>query len=332
MPRRIIGLLVTLALGFLVAPYIAAAQLRGKVPQIGWLAGRALAEAAAPGDSEAFLHRLRELGYVEGQNLLMVRRDAEGQLDRLPMLAAELVRLPVDVIVTTGGVPATRAAMQATTTIPIVMAEAGDPVGTGLVASLARPGGNVTGLSLISPDLVGKRLQFLKEVAPRVARVAVLSHPPFAATVLGLHEAQAAAPALGLTVLPMEVRAPDEFDDQFATIIRLGADALLTPGDTFTMAHHQRILDFAATHRLPTVCGAVQLAAAGCLIAYSPSLAVLYRRAAAYVDKILKGAKPADLPVEQATTFELVINLTTADALGLTILPTILFQATEIIR
>jgi putative ABC transport system substrate-binding protein len=155
----------------------------------------------------------------------MVRRDAEGQLDRLPALAAELVQLPVDVIVTTGGVPATRAAMQATTTIPIVMTEAGDPVATGLVASLARPGGNVTGLSLISPDLVSKRLALLKEAAPKIVRVAVLAHPPFAATVLNLHEAQAAAPALGLTVLPMEVRTPEEFDDQFATILRLGADA-----------------------------------------------------------------------------------------------------------
>src|SRR3989441_3820597 len=313
--RSTVGCIVALVLSLLAAPYVAAAQQRGRIPQIGWLAGRAIAEAAAPGDSAAFLHGLRELGYVEGQNLIMVRRDAEGQLDRLPALAAELVWLPVDVIVTTGGVPATRAAMQATTTIPIVMAEAGDPVGTGLVASLARPGGNVTGLSLISPDLVGKRLQLLKEVAPRVARVAVLYHPPFAATVLALREAQAAAPALGLTVLPMEVRAPDEFDDQFATIIRLGADALYMPGDPFTLAHQRRILDWAATHRLPTVGGAVQFAEAGCLIAYSPGLAALYRRAAAYVDKILKGAKPADLPVEQPMHFELVLNLKTAEAL-----------------
>jgi putative tryptophan/tyrosine transport system substrate-binding protein len=332
--RRTVGCIVALILSLLAAPYVAAAQPRGRIPQIGWLAGRAIAEAAAPGDSEAeaFLHGLRELGYVEGQNLLMVRLDAAGQLDRLPALAGELVRLPVDVIVTTGGVPATRAAMQATTTIPIVMAEAGDAVGTGLVASLARPGGNVTGLSVIGPDLVGKRLQFLKEVAPSVTRVAVLSHPPYAATVVGLREAQAAAPALGLTVLPMEVRAPDEFDAQFATLIRLGADALLTPGDPFTAAHHRRILDWAATHRLPTVCGAVQLAEAGCLMAYSPSHATLYRRAAAYVDKILKGAKPGDLPVEQPTKFELIINLKTAKALNLIIPLTLLFQADEVIR
>jgi putative ABC transport system substrate-binding protein len=330
--RRTVGCIVALVLSLLAAPYVADAQQRGKVPQIGWLAGRAIAAATTPGNYEAFLHGLRELGYGEGQNLVMVRRDAEGQLDRLPALAAELVRLPVDVIVTTGGVPATRAAMQATTTIPIVMAEAGDPVGTGLVASLARPGGNVTGLSLMGPDLVGKRLQFLKEVAPRVVRIAVLSHPPFAAMVMGLREAQAAAPALGLTVLPMEVRTPDEFDDQFATIIRLGADALYLPGDPFTLAHQRRILDWAATHRLPTVCGAVQLAEAGCLISYSPSNAALYRRAATYVDKILKGAKPADLPVEQPMKFEFVINLKTAQTLGLTLPPHLVYFADEVIQ
>jgi putative ABC transport system substrate-binding protein len=262
----------------------------------------------------------------------MVRRDAEGQLDRLPALAAELVQLPVDVIVTTGGVPATRAAMQATTTIPIVMTEAGDPVATGLVASLARPGGNVTGLSLLSPDLVSKRLALLKEAAPKIVRVAVLAHPPFAATVLTLHEAQAAAPALGLTVLPMEVRTPEEFDDQFATILRLGADAILTSGDPFTSAHHRRILTFAATHRLPTVCGAVPFAEVGCLIAYSASNVALYRRAASYVDKVLKGAKAADLPVEQPIKFELVLNLKTAQALGITIPPSLLLLADEVIR
>jgi putative ABC transport system substrate-binding protein len=222
--------------------------------------------------------------------------------------------------------------MPATTTIPIVMAEAGNAVGTGLVASLARPGGNVTGLSLISPDLVGKRLELLKEVAPMVARVAVLYYPPFPATIGGLHLAQATAPALGLTILPIEVRTPDEFDDQFATMLRLGADALLTPGDPFISAHNRRILNFAATHRLPTMCSAVQFAESGCLIAYSPSHVALYRRAAYYVDKILKGTKPANLPVEQPTKFELAINLRTAKALGLTIPPTLLFQADEVIR
>jgi putative tryptophan/tyrosine transport system substrate-binding protein len=325
---RAVGFIVTLTLSMLVTPCVAAPPAH--IPTVGWLDQGGWADKAHL--HAVFLQGLRELGYVEGQNLVMVRRDAEGQLDRLPALAAELVRLPVDVIVTTGGVPATRAAMQATTTIPIVMTEAGDPVATGLVASLARPGGNVTGLSLISPDLVGKRLQFLKEAAPRVVRVAVLYHPPFAATVTSLREAQAAAPVLGLTVLPMEVRAPDEFDDQFATIIRLGADALLTPGDPFTSAHHRRILNFAATHRLPTVCGAVQFAEAGCLITYGASNVALYRRAASYVDKVLKGTKAADLPVEQPMKFALVINLKTAQALGMTMPSSLLLLADEVIQ
>src|SRR5712691_10871845 len=325
-----IGCIVTLTLSLLVVPRAATAQQPKHLSTVGWLDEGIRADKGPL--YATFLEGLRELGYVEGPRLVIARRDAEGHRDRLPGLAAELVRLPVDVIVTTGGVPATRAAMEATTTIPIVMAEARDPVGTGLVASLARPGANVTGLSGMGPDLVGKRLQLLKEVAPRVARVAVLYHPPAAATVVMLREAQAAAPALGLTVLPMEVRAPAEFDDQFATIIRLGADALYMPGDPFSLAHQRHILDWAATHRLPTVGGAVQFAEAGCLIAYSPSLAALYRRAATYVDKILKGAKPGDLPVEQPMKFELVINLKTANALGLTIPPTLLYFADEVIQ
>ena len=328
MRRSAVGFMVTLTLIMLVAPCVAAPPAH--IPTVGWLDQGGWADKAHL--QGVFLQGLRELNYVEGQNLVMIRRDAEGQLDRLPTLAAELVQLPVDVIVTTGGVPATRAAMQATTTIPIVMTEAGDPVGTGLIASLARPGGNVTRLSLTSPDLVGKRLALLKEAVPRVARVAVLTHPPFAATILNLGEAQAAAPALGLAVLPMEVRTPEAFDDQFATILSLGADAVLTSGDPFTSAHHRRILNFAATHRLPTVCGAVQFAEAGCLIAYGASNVALYRRAAYYVDKVLKGTKAADLPVEQPMKFALVINLKTAQALGITIPPTVLFQADEVIR
>ena len=325
-----IGCIVTLILSLLTVPFAAEAQQPAHLPKVGWLDEGNWTDKARL--YATFLEGLREWGYVEGQHLVIARRDAEGHLDRLPGLAAELVRLPVDVIVTTGGVPATRAAMQATTTIPIVMADAGDPVGTGLVASLARPGGNVTGLSVMGSDTVGKRLQLLKEAAPRVARVAVLYHPPAAATVVLLREAQAAAPALGLTVLPMEVRTPDEFDDQFATMLRLGADALFISGGPFGSAHHRRILDFAATHRLPTVCGPVQVAEAGCLLSYSTSPVALYRRAAAYVDKILKGAKPADLPVEQPMKFELVINLKTAKALGLTIPSTLLFQADEVMQ
>jgi len=323
-------LIVMLALRIFLAPLAATAQQPAHLPTVGWLDEGNWTDKARL--YAAFLEGLRALGYVEGQHLVIARRDAEGHLDRLPGLAAELLRLPVDVIVTTGGVPATRAAMQATTTIPIVMADAGDPVGTGLVASLARPGGNVTGLSVMGADTVGKRLQLLKEAAPKVARVAVLYHPPAAASVVNLREAQAAAPALGLTVLPMEVRTPDEFDDQFATILRLGADALFITGGPFSSAHQRRILDFAVTHRLPSMCVPVQFAEAGCLLSYSAPELALYRHAATYVDKILKGAKPADLPVEQPTKFELVINLKTAQALGLTISPTLLFQADEVIR
>jgi putative tryptophan/tyrosine transport system substrate-binding protein len=325
-----VGVIVAFTLSLLAAPLAIDAQPSAHIPKVGWLDWGGRADKAHL--HAAFLQGLRELGYVEGQNLVLARRDAEGQLDQLPALAIELVRLPVDVIVTAAGGPATRAAMEATTTIPIVMAEAGDTVGTGLVASLARPGGNVTGLSLISPDLVRKRVELLKEVAPMVARVAVLSYPAFPASVIILREVQAAAPALGLTILPIEVRTPDEFDDQLATRLPLGADALLTPGDPFTSAHHRRILTFAATHRLPTMCGAGHLAEAGCLIAYSASHAALYRRAAYYVDKILKGTKVADLPVEQPMKFELVINLKTARGLGLTIPPTLLFQANEVIQ
>ena len=323
-------LIVMLALRLFLAPLAATAEQPVHLPTVGWLDEGNWTDKARL--YAAFLEGLRELGSVEGQHLVIARRDAEGHVDRLPGLAAELVRLPVDVIVTTGGVPATRAAMQATTTIPIVMADAGDPVGTGLVASLAQPGGNVTGLSGMGADTVGKRLQLLKEAAPRVARVAVLYHPPAAASVVILREAQAAALALGLTVLPMEVSTPDEFDDQFATVLSVGADALLISGGPFASAHQRRILDFAAMHQLPTVCGPVQFAAAGCLLSYGTAELALYRRAAADVDKILKGAQPADLPVEQPMKFELVINLKTATALGLTIPPTLLFQADVVIR
>jgi putative ABC transport system substrate-binding protein len=325
-----VGLIATLTLAILAAPLAAKAQPSAHSPKVGWL------EGSGRPDKEplhaVFLQGLRELGYVEGQNLVLVRRDMEGQLDRLPALAAELVQLPVDVIVTTGGVPATRAAMQATTTIPIIMAEAGDPVGTGLVASLAQPGGNITGLSTMGSDIIGHRLQFLKEAAPRVTRVAVLYHSPYAASVVGLHEAQTAAPVLGLTLLPMEVRTPEEFDDQFVAMLKLGADAVLIAGGPFAAAHHQRILGWAATHQLPTVCSERQSAEAGCLLSYGPSLAALYRRAASYVDKILKGAKPGDLPVEQPTKFEFVTNLKAAKALGVTIPPTVLFQANEVLQ
>src|SRR3982074_742130 len=241
---------------------LAARALQRKVPTIGALV---IGNISPEEFWREFRQGLRDLGYIEQQNSLFEFRSAEGQIDRLPELAAELVRLKVDIIVT-WFTPTTQAAKQATREIPIVMADAGDPVGTGLVASLARPGGNVTGLSVMGADTVSQRPQLLKQASPGVARVAVLYHPPAAATVVVLREAQAAAPALGLTVLPMEVRTPDEFDDQFATMLRLGADALFISGGPFSSAHQRRILDFAATHQLPTVCGPVQFAVAGCLL------------------------------------------------------------------
>jgi len=325
-----IGCSVTLILSLLMVPPAADAQQPAKVPRVGWLSDGIRAGARSH-LHEAFLHGLRDLGYVEGENLIMERRDAEGQLERLPELAAQLVGRKVDVIVT-WSVPGTRAAQRATSTIPIVMAEAGDPVRTGRVASLARPGGNVTGLSTMSSDIAGKQLQLLKEAAPQISRVAVLYNPTFPASVLGMREAQAAGLALGLAILPMEVHTSDELEDQFAVMTSVHVDALLTLGDPFASTHQRRILDFAAKSQWPASYRWREFVEAGGLMSYGPSLRDFFRRAATYVDKILKGEKPANLPVEQPMKFELVINLKTAKALGLTIPPTLLFQADEVIR
>jgi len=323
-----IGCIVTLTLSLLAAPLTADAQQPAKVPTVGWLSD---GMQAGQHLHEAFLHGLRDLGYVEGQNLVIERRDAEGQLARLPDLAAQLVGLKVDLMVT-WGVPGTNAAKRSTNSIPIVMASAGDPVGTGLVASLARPGGNVTGLSTMHLDITGKQLQLLKEAAPKISRVAVLYNPTFSASVLGLREAQATGPALGLAILPMEVRTSDELEAQFAVMTSVNVDALLTFGDPFNTIHQRRILDFAAKSQLPASYRWREFVEAGGLMSYGPSLADMYRRAATYVHKILQGAKPADLPVEQPIKFELIINLKTAAALGLTIPPAFLFQADEVIK
>jgi len=327
---RAIPLIVIVVLTILMAPLATHAQAPAKISRVGWLDDGMRADKAHL--REAFLQGLRDLGYVEGQNLVIEHRGAERQLERLPELAAALVRLQVAVIVTTGGLPATRAAQRATSTIPIVMADAGDPVGSGLVASLARPGGNVTGLSVLDPGLTEKRLQLLKEVAPTIAHVAVLYNPSFPATVVMLRDAQAAAPTLGLSILPMEVQASDELDTQFAAMISQGADAVLTFGDPFASMLRTRILDLAAKNRLPAMHVLRDFVQGGGLMAYGPSFPNLYRRAAYYVDRILQGAKPADLPVEQPMRFELVINLKAAKALGLTIPPVVLFQADEVIQ
>jgi ABC-type uncharacterized transport system substrate-binding protein len=323
---RAIGGIVIFTLSLLAAE----AQPLAKVARVGWLSD-GIRVGAGSHLHEAFLHGLRDLGYVEGQNLVVERRDAEGQLDRLPELAAQLVARKVEVIVT-WGVPGTRAAQQATSTIPIVMAEAGDPVGTGLVASLAQPGGNVTGLSVMAPNITGKQLQLLKEAAPTISRVAVLYNPTFPASVLLMREAQAAGLALGLTILPMEVHTADELEAQFALMTSVHADALLTSGDPFTSMHQSRILDFAAKHQLPASYAWREWVEAGGLMSYRPSLPDLFRRAATYVHKILQGAKPAELPVEQPMKFEFVLNLKTAQSLGLTLPPHLLVFADEVIQ
>ena len=324
-------LLVTLGLGLLVAPLAADAEQPGKVFRIGILANVPLTDPEGARLWGAFIQGLRELGYVEGQNITIEWRVSEGKYERLPDLAAELVRLKVDVIVA----PAAQnplAAKQATRTIPIVMTGTGDPVGSGLVASLARPGGNVTGLSTLTPEIVGKQLELLKEIVPRVSRVAVLWNPTNPSHPLLLGEAKVAARSLGVQLQIPEARGPDEFEGAFAAMTRERAGALLVLTDGMFLLHQRRIMDLVATSRLPAMYGLRRQVDAGGLMAYGPSLRDSFRRAATYVDKILKGTKPGDLPVEQPTKFELVINLKTAKALGLTIPQSILIRADEVIR
>ena len=327
---RRIGLVI-LAVALTLAPLAGDAQQAGKIQKIGWLSDGVRSDRS---DLQgAFVEGLRDLGYEEGRNVVIERRDAEGRIERLPALATEVVKLGVDVIVTAGGgVPTTNAAKRATSSIPIVMTEAGDPVATGLVASLARPGGNVTGLASMDPDTSRKRLQLLKVVAPHVRRVAILYNPTFPATVLILKEAQLAASTLGVTILPMEARSREELDSAFARMIKSGGDSLLLMGDPFTSNQRRRILDLISNHRLPAISQTREFVESGGLMGYGPSYPEMYRRAATFVDKILKGAKPSDLPVEQPTKFEVIINLKTAKALGLTIPQSILVRADEIIQ
>jgi len=307
-------------------PLAASAQQSGK-RAIGLLSPASRSPSVVP----AFFDALAELGWIEGKNVVFERRYAENRLERLPELAAELVRLNVDVIVAIG-TPGPLAAKRATSTIPIVMTAAGDPLGSGLVASLARPGGNVTGMSLMAPDLGGKRLELLKELLPRLARVAVLWNAtnPYAAIVF--KEMQAAGPTLGIEVQSLEVRSPDDFDGAFEIARRQRPDALITVEDPLTFSHRKRIADFAIGQQLPSLHGIREFAAAGGLMSYGASLADLYRRAAGYVDKILRGAKPADLPVQQPSKFEFVVNLKTARTLGLRIPDKLVALADEVIE
>jgi putative ABC transport system substrate-binding protein len=309
----------------------AAAQPAEKVPRVGYLNPGSSSDPVRQRRLEALRQGLRERGYVEGRNIALEPRWAEGKYDRYPALAADLVRSKVDVIVAWSG-PATKAAQEATRTIPIVMSLVNDPVGSGLVASLARPGGNVTGTTIMAPDVVGKRLALLKEVVPKVSRVAVLQHPDNPASASLVREAEAAARALGVQLQILGVRNSAEIDSAFAAMTRERADAFLNLPDAIFDNHQRQILELAAKRRLPAIAGNRQYAEAGGLLAYGPDFLALERRAATYVDKILKGAKPADLPVEQPTKFELVLNLRTAKALGLTFPPSILVRAESVIE
>jgi ABC-type uncharacterized transport system substrate-binding protein len=319
------------ALVLLVVPLAVEAQAVGKVHRIGILGNVPLTNPEGARLWGAFIQGLRDLGYVEGQNITIEQRYSEGQYERLPDLAADLVRLPVDVIVA----PATQnvlVAKQATRTIPIVMTGAGDPVGNGLVASLARPGGNVTGLSILAFETVGKQLELLKEIVPRFSRVAVLGNPTTQMYPLWLGEVQAAARSLAVQLQILGARGPDDFERAFAAMTRERAGALLVPTDGMFLLHRTRIVELAAKSRLPAIYGTKEYVDVGGLMVYAASLRDSFRRAATYVDKILKGAKPADLPVEQPTKFELVINMRTAKALGLTIPQSVLLRADEVIQ
>src|SRR5713226_5626766 len=310
-------------------PLAAEAQQAGKVYRIGFLGNSTAAlEANLVGP---FREGLRDLGYVEGRNILIEYRWAEGKYERFPALIAELIALKVDLIVT-AGTPAALAVKKTTPSIPLVMAAVGDPIGVGLVASLARPGGNVTGLSAIAPELEGKRLELLREVVPKLSHIAVLWNPDNSFHVGSLKETRAAAQVLGIKVQPLGVRISEEFPAAFAAILRERPGALLVLADRLFLHNRVRIVDFEAKHRLPGVYPYRELVEAGGLMSYGPSYADMHRRAATYVDKILKGAKPADLPVEQPMKFELVINLKAAKQIGVTIPPNVLARADKVIK
>jgi putative tryptophan/tyrosine transport system substrate-binding protein len=314
---------VTLLSGAAAWPIAARAQQSAKIPRIGIVDDSPI--------WNAFRHGLRDLGYLEGQNIAFDYRYAGGLPDRLAWVVVELVHRPVDLIATFG-TPPTLAAKQATTTIPIVMMGVGDPVGSGLVSSLARPGGNITGNTILGPEVAGKRLQLLKEVIPSLSRVAFLWNPDNASHPAQLAELRVAVEALGIKLLPVPVRSSDEFDNAFAGMIRERPDAFLMTNDPFHQLSIGRIIDFLANNRLPGMFVTREVAVAGGLLSYGASLPDLFRRGAVYVHKILQGTKPADLPIEQPVKFELVVNLKTAKAMGLSIPESFLLRADEAIE
>ena len=324
--RSTVGCIVTLALGILLAPLAAEAQPPGKVWRIGYLAG----SPRVP-QIDAFVQGLRDLGYVEGQNLVLEIKLAHGHLERLPNLAAELVQFKPDVIVAAANVGGL-AAKQATSTIPIVVVSSHAGVQVGLFASLARPGGNLTGVESLAPELDVERLEFLKQAVPGLLHLAVLYNPTDSGSAVHVDIAKATAQSLGVQVRLVEVQSAAAFDAAFMAILRDRPDALLTVVDPLVFANRERIIQFTVQHKLPAVHEFKIFADLGGLMSYGPNMPALWRRAAHYADKILKGTKPADLPVEQPMKFELVINLKAAQALGLTIPPTLLLRADEVIR
>ena len=327
---RLIGLAVLLAVGLLFAPLTAGVQPAAKIPKIGIL--HVSTAAATQHFFEAFKQGMRERGYVEGQHVVFERRFGENRREGISDAAAELVRLKVDVLVTATdeGIAAVK---QHTQTIPIVMANSTDPVGTGFIASLARPGGNITGHSSMSPELSGKRLELLREIVPGLSRVAILWNPAIRGAVFDYKETEGAARSLHLQLQSVEVSRADDLERAFWTVTTGRAEALVVPAQNpVALANRSEIVRLAQRNRLPSIYGTIEFADAGGLMAYGPNGADLWRRAATYVDKILKGAKPADLPVEQPTKFELVVNLKTAKALGLTIPQTLLQRADRVIQ
>jgi len=328
MDRR--AFLGTLAAGLLAAPFAAWGQQTGKMYRIGLLDY----SAANPARQEwwkAFRQQMRQLGYVEGQNVRFEPRWAQSDYDQLQKLAAELVGLKMDLIVT-GGTNAGIAAKRATSTIPIVMASGGDPVASGVAASLSQPGGNLTGMTSINRELAGKRLELLRNVAPRASRIAILWDERNEGNRLGVNNTEAVAKTLGLTIHSVPMRSPEALEAAFATVARGRADALIIFTISSLFPYRRRVAELAVKHRLPTVVGVREYVEAGCLASYGTDYPDLFRRAATFVDKILKGAKPADLPVEQPTKFELVINLKTAKALGITVPSTLLVRADQVIE
>ena len=319
---------IALFLSAAVLPLTVAAQTSPRIPRVGFLG--AASPTAAGGNLDALRQGLRALGYVEGQTIALEVRWAEGRPERMSELVDELLRLEIDVLVV-GSNPAVLAAKKATQTIPIVMVAAADPVGRGLVASLSHPGGNVTGLSLSNEELSSKRVQLLKEFVPLLARVAVLRNPLMTGHAFFWQDTEAAARKLGLELQPLEVRGVDDFEVAFAAARRGNAQALIAFDDPLIIANRTRVMALAADHRIPAMYGFREFPDDGGLMSYGANFAVLFRRAATFVDKILKGANPTDLPVEQPTKFEFVVNLKTAKALGLVIPPAILASADDVI-